>query len=293
MAIESVYVWGNDSVVVDEVFSHRLGLIPLNIDPALVDMKDSTKVDGTDMATDRNTIVFTLAVQCLRNPNASKNATDPSEIFIDHEVRSGHLVWKPAGEQEEVFATRPPAPLNKDIVLTKLRPGMGVNMEVHAVKGVGKEHAKFSPVGVSVCLSRFYCCWAENGSSATASYRLLPHIQITRPIPPSLAEKFQKCFAPGVIRVDPQTKEVSVDEHNVRKDPVSREVLRHPEFADSVQLGRVRDHFLCESGGFCSKCDSDKESFSFFVFFLFFCEQSVSSRKARIPLKGCCPRLSR
>jgi len=104
------------------------------------------------MATDRNTIVFTLEVQCLRNPNASKIATDPSELYINHEVRSGHLVWKPAGEQEEVFASQPPAPLNKDIVLAKLRPGMAVNMEVHAMKGVGKDHAKFSPVGVSVSI---------------------------------------------------------------------------------------------------------------------------------------------
>lgn len=31
----------------------------------------------------------------------------------------------------------------------------------------------------------------------------------------------------------------------MRKDSVSREVLRHPEFADSVELSRVRDYFLC------------------------------------------------
>ena len=80
---------------------------------------------------------------------------------------------------------------------------------------------------------------------ATASYRLLPHIKITKPIPLHLAEKFQKCFSPGVINIDPRTHEVSVDERNVRKDTVSREVLRHPEFADSVELSRVRDYFLC------------------------------------------------
>lgn len=81
---------------------------------------------------------------------------------------------------------------------------------------------------------------------ATASYRLLPHIKITKPIPPNLAEKFQKCFSPGVISIDPATKRVYVDEENLRKDSVSREVLRHPEFVDSVELSRVRDFFLCE-----------------------------------------------
>lgn len=36
-----------------------------------------------------------------------------------------------------------------------------------------------------------------------------------------------------------------MDEENVRNDTVSREVLRHPEFVDSVELSRVRDYFLC------------------------------------------------
>lgn len=39
VAIERVYVWDNTSVVVDEVLSHRLGLVPLNIDPALLEFK--------------------------------------------------------------------------------------------------------------------------------------------------------------------------------------------------------------------------------------------------------------
>jgi DNA-directed RNA polymerase I and III subunit RPAC1 len=42
--------------------------------------------------------------------------------------------------QSDVFATNPPAPTNKDIVLVKLRPGQQMEMEMHAVKG-----AKFSP----------------------------------------------------------------------------------------------------------------------------------------------------
>ncbi|KAF8892876.1 DNA-directed RNA polymerase [Infundibulicybe gibba] len=221
VAIEHVYVWDNTTVVVDEVLAHRIGLVPLNVDPALVSMKENV----AEVATDRNTIVFEVDMLCERNPQASKDATEASELYINHEMLSSHLVWKPAGEQEEVFATNPPAPTNLNIVLTKLRPGQAVHMELHAVKGIGKDHAKFSPV-------------------ATASYRLLPHIEITKPIPPHLAEKFQQCFSPGVIRVDPRTKAVRVDPYNVRRDTVSREVLRHSEFTDSVKLSRVRDHFL-------------------------------------------------
>lgn len=39
---------------------------------------------------------------------------------------------------------------------------------------------------------------------------------------------------------------MSIDEDGARKDSVSREVLRHPEFVDSVELSRVRDIFICE-----------------------------------------------
>jgi len=220
VCIEHVYSWNNTTVIVDEVLAHRIGLVPLNIDPSKMTMRDPSVGP-----TDRNTVVFRINLTCERNPKAPKGSTNPDELYIDHELRSSHLTWIPQGEQEEVFASGAPAPTNPNIVLAKLRPGQEVNMELHAVKGVGKDHAKFSPV-------------------ATASYRLLPHIKITKPIPSHLAEKFQKCFSPGVIKIDQRTKAVSVDEQCVRNDSVSREVLRHPEFADSVKLSRVRDYFL-------------------------------------------------
>jgi len=71
-----------------------------------------------------------------------KGSTGPNELYFNSELKSSHIVWEPAGLQLEVFATKP-APTNKDIVLAKLQQ---VNMELHPVKGVGKDHAKFSPV---------------------------------------------------------------------------------------------------------------------------------------------------
>lgn len=105
---------------------------------------------------DRNTVVFHVELTCERNPNAPKGSTNDHELYINHELLSSHLVWVPAGEQDEVFAGKPPAPINPNIVLAKLRPGQRVNMELHAVKGVGKDHAKFSPVGMfTISVSRF------------------------------------------------------------------------------------------------------------------------------------------
>ncbi|KAI9575047.1 DNA-directed RNA polymerase [Boletus coccyginus] len=224
VCIERAYVWCNTSVIADEVLAHRLGLVPLNVDPAFLDFKDLQ----SDQATDRNTLVFRLKAACERRKNAPKDATDPETLFVNSEVLSSQL-------QGLVLAANPPAPTNTNIVLAKLRPGQEIDMEVHAVKGVGKDHAKFCPV-------------------ATASYRLLPEIILNpaKPVPPDLAEKFQKCFSPGVIRIHPRTKKISVDEKSTRLESMSREVYRHPEFDGCVQLARVRDHFLfcIESEGF-------------------------------------------
>ncbi|GJJ13030.1 hypothetical protein Clacol_007279 [Clathrus columnatus] len=220
VAIENVYVWNNTSVVVDEVLSHRLGLVPLNVDPALLEFKD-----GGD-STDRNTIVFKLNVACSRNPDAAKGETDPDKLYINSNVYSSNLVWDPQGEQADIFNGNSPAPTNSNILLAKLRPGQEIDMELHAIKGLGKEHAKWSPV-------------------ATASYRLHPYIKIVSPIPPALIPKFKSCFSPGVIQV--RKKSFEKEEAYVadsRKESMSREVFRHEEFEGKVELGRVRDWFI-------------------------------------------------
>ncbi|KAH7888106.1 DNA-directed RNA polymerase [Phlebopus sp. FC_14] len=231
ICIERAYFWDNTSVIVDEVLAHRIGLVPINVDPALLEFTNPPEAQ----ATDRNTLVFRLRASCERRKNAPKDTTDPQKLYINSEVLSSQLEWVPQGEQAVVMADSPPTPANPNIVLAKLRPGQEIDAELHAIKGVGKDHAKFSPV-------------------ATASYRLLPEIILNpeKPVPPQLAEKFQKCFSPGVIRVDPRTKKVSVDRTNARFESMSREVYRHPEFDGCVQLARVRDHFLfnVESEGF-------------------------------------------
>ncbi|KAK7062560.1 DNA-directed RNA polymerase core subunit rpc40 [Paramarasmius palmivorus] len=224
IAIERFYVWNNTSVIQDEVLAHRLGLVPLNVDPGVMDFRGPE-----DPPTDRNTLVFKADFTCQKNPayKPSANTTTPpkhEEMFINHEFRAEHLIWYPAGEQEDTFQDNKPASTNGNIVLAKLRPGQNINIECHAVKGVGKDHAKFSPV-------------------ATASYRLHPYIKITKPIPPHRAEEFKRCFSPGVVKVNSR-KEVSIDLQGMRNDTVSREVLRDPEFKDSVELARIRDWFI-------------------------------------------------
>ena len=125
-------------------------------------------------------------------------------------------------------------------MIAKMRPGQVLDLEMHAIKGIGADHAKFSPV-------------------ATATYRLMPTIDIVRPILGNDARKFARCFPKGVIGLEEVTEEEAgelgsgyeemVGEKKAvvkrpEKDTVSRECIRHEEFQGKVNLGRVRDHFI-------------------------------------------------
>ncbi len=79
-------------------------------------------------------------------------------------VYSGDLVWEPQGDQAEKYGDKGPKPIIDDILLLKLRPGQvcirllgnikkEIHAELHCQKGIGKEHAKWSPVGRIYALS--------------------------------------------------------------------------------------------------------------------------------------------
>ena len=241
VAIENVYVFNNTSIIQDEVLSHRLGLVPMLVDPDLLVFKD-------EGAEDDNTVVFLMKLSCTRKPGSGGRRsahsadgdlpeTDPEKLYENAHAYSGSLKWCPTEAQRAwnwTSSNNPggitPRAVNERILLAKLRPGQSIEAECHAEKGIGRDHAKFSPV-------------------ATASYRLLPHIELLEPIDGSAEEQeeFIKLFPEGVMaqRKNKDGKnEVYVADP--RRDTVSREVLRHDKFKDKVFLGRVRDHFLCE-----------------------------------------------
>ncbi|XP_033635458.1 DNA-directed RNA polymerases I and III subunit RPAC1-like [Asterias rubens] len=221
MAIEKVFIYNNTSIVQDEILAHRLGLIPIKADPRMFEYRQEGDEDGTG----EDTIEFTLKVKCTRNPNAAKDATDPDELYKHSKITSDYLHWTPIGRQTDTFAEGSIHSVHDDILLAKLRPGQEMDIRMHCVKGIGKDHAKFSPV-------------------ATASYRLLPEVILTQPVEGDRADKLAACFSPGVIEVrevDGIKQAVVV---NARQDTCSRDVLRHEDLKDCVKLNRVRDHFI-------------------------------------------------
>lgn len=241
MAIEKVFIYNNTSIIQDEVLAHRLGLIPIYADPREFDYKS----DDDEESKDNTTLQFDLKVKCIRNKNAPKNATDPDELFINSKVATDHLKWVPVGNQARKYGPQDIRPVHNDILIAKLRPGQELDLKMHAVKGIGKDHAKFSPV-------------------ATASYRLLPEITISKPCEDELADKLAECFSEGVIKVENKNGVKRAVVANPRRDTCSREVFRHEDLKNRVKLSRIRDHFIfsVESTGALSSdtlvCESIK-----------------------------------
>lgn len=253
LAIEYVYIHNNTSIVQDEVLAARLGLVPLTASlsglnwlqfykkPATQDDDDGG--DDRDPAADNNTVVLKLYVECTwRGAEGVKSGeTDPDKLYVNSSVHAKQITFEPTGRQMQEFP-EPDGhvrPVNPEILLAKMRPGQVIDLDMHCVKGIGADHAKFSPV-------------------ATATYRLLPTIDILKPIVGIDARKFARCFPKGVIGLEDVTGEESEVGRELQgmagekkavvkdtfKDTVSRECLRHEEFQGKVKLGRERDHFV-------------------------------------------------
>jgi len=73
---------------------------------------------------------------------------EPEDLYVNHSVYSGDLVHVPYGDQSDWWAgSNAPKPVHDDILIAKLRPGQKIECEIHCEKGIGREHAKWSPVG--------------------------------------------------------------------------------------------------------------------------------------------------
>ncbi|XP_065662237.1 DNA-directed RNA polymerases I and III subunit RPAC1 isoform X2 [Hydra vulgaris] len=232
MAIEKVFIFNNTTIVQDEILAHRLGLIPILADPREFNfppakLEDESKLtDEERLAVDENHhLVFELKIKCSKNPKASSDATDPDVLYLNNKVMTKHMKWIPIGRQAEKFGSNIVRPVFDDILIAKLRPGQELDIRMHCVKGIGKDHAKFSPV-------------------ATASYRLLPEITLLKPVVGELAETLAKCFSKGVIKVIEENGITRAVVDNPRKDSGMREIYRNEILKKIVKLEKVRDHFI-------------------------------------------------
>nr|CAD1839330.1 unnamed protein product [Ananas comosus var. bracteatus] len=211
MAIEKVFMVDNTSVIADEVLAHRLGLIPLDADP-----RQFEYFSENDVPNERNTIVYELKVSCKRVLHGLQV------------VKSDQLKWLPDGSQlhkeTPSQSAEPKTYTSFNIILAKLGPGQAIELEAHAVKGIGKDHAKWSPV-------------------ATAWYRMLPEVVFLKEVTGADAEELvKKCPVNVLILKASEMVRKSSSSKTTSLHPLQR---MHPGVTEeAVELRRVKDHFI-------------------------------------------------
>lgn len=264
MAIERVLLFQNTSIIQDEVLAHRLGLIPIAADPrqfqyvreSAREKRDRNKPRNPKANDDKsitisqhpagqpnelNTLVFVLDVKCTRkiDPKTGKPAGEEKADMDKYEnylVHSRQLQWIPQGSQAKRFSApgAAPKPYYDDIVLAKLRPGQSIEAELHVEKGIGQQHAKWSPV-------------------ATASYRLLPEVLFTTPVENELADELKAKCPMNVFDIEDLGSKRVAKAARPRNCTMCRECTRGDAgevngeaatWSDRVKLRRVRDHFV-------------------------------------------------
>mmetsp|Transcript_5010 Transcript_5010/g.18184 ORF Transcript_5010/g.18184 Transcript_5010/m.18184 type:complete len:353 (-) Transcript_5010:806-1864(-) len=228
MAIEHVYIVNNTSIIQDEVLSHRLGLVPIRADPRLFSFKAKDA-----KASETNTIVMELKVKCTDRvkdgsvlssclqwlPEGSKLPPDTEEKFTSFLGSQKELLVKNGVSESDAHIS----PVHDDILLAKLATHQEIELECHAVKGLGKTHAKWSPV-------------------STASYRLLPKIEFSRPVKGAEAEELRGRCPMKVFDIDDIEDIATVA--RPRDCTLCRECLREGAAKDAVRLHQVKEHFI-------------------------------------------------
>lgn len=189
LAVEKVLIHKNSGVMTDETLAHRLGLIPIDVDPEEVDEKEL------------ESLVFRIDV---------KNGESDMINVYSHDIQCVQPFREPW--------------FKKNVLITRLAPKQEIEVEMFCSKGVGKEHAKWSPV-------------------CPATYRLMPDIQV-EDVYDDEAVKLQSLFKDGVVGIQAVDGHKKAFVQNPRLDFMSREVLRHKEFDGRVYIGRVPNHFI-------------------------------------------------
>lgn len=235
MAIEKVLIANNTSVIQDEVLAHRLGLIPISVDPRLFDY-----MSENDTSNEKNTIVFKLHARCERGgprftvkTNELKWLPNGSELLLETKPDSNpsskprtYTSFSSSQNSLPEFSNNPIRPM-LDITIARLGPGQEIELEAHAVKGIGKTHAKWSPV-------------------ATAWYRMLPEIVLLEDVEDKDAEKLVKTCPVNVFDIeDIGSGKKRATVARPRACTLCRECLRcGEEWEKRVSIRRVKDHFI-------------------------------------------------
>ncbi|KAJ0090521.1 hypothetical protein Patl1_14760 [Pistacia atlantica] len=151
IAIDLVEIEVNSSVLNDEFIAHRLGLIPLTSEKAM-SMRFSRDCDACDGdgQCEYCSVEFHLRAKCMGDQTL--DVTSKDLISSDHNVVPVDFADSSAydsSDQQSHFGflqlSLPSWSFSLGIIIVKLRRGQELRLRAIARKGIGKDHAKWSP----------------------------------------------------------------------------------------------------------------------------------------------------
>ncbi len=141
MAIECICITKNTSVMDSEKLAHRLGLITLysqTVDEYEEAQQNCQELCLSGGQVGRKGVGFSLYVQAV--PNVITQITEKELVPFDENnpVRPVNMVVNWSNQEIEVSTP-----------IANLRTGQEINLTAYATRGIGDQHAKYSPVSNS------------------------------------------------------------------------------------------------------------------------------------------------
>ena len=240
IVFHNIFIIKNTGAMIDECLAVVLGLVDIQINPELLQplpesfsiryLEEGSRISGPLPKIDGfsdSILKFSLNVNCYWDKTLKKN--------VNEEINVEHLQWKPFGDQEQRFAPSFFKFVQPKGVITRLKPGQSLEIELWASKGVGETHSKYSPV-------------------SNCSFQLKNKVEISTPLPDTLdienlAERLinicpQKVFG----RLIPKAPVTVLDENNC---DLCHECVNHPRLQKYVDVNIKRGHYwlVIESKG--------------------------------------------
>ncbi|ANQ08433.1 DNA-diDNA-directed RNA polymerase I [Plasmodium coatneyi] len=222
IAIEKVNIFQNTGIIADEILCHRLGLIPFKFDADLINFKEEY-----EKYNHLNCFCFKLHVKFTKKAGSSETSQS---------IYSRDLKWCPINEQQKVrFQKNPPRVVDDNILITKLSNGQEIELICFLEKGIGKTHAKWSPV-------------------CTAVYKMYPAFSF------NTCENFTKEEKQDLVNICPKNVfDVEDSDTLVAKNPLNCSSCRVciEKYPKKISFEKVKNHFIftIESTGCFSSAD--------------------------------------
>ncbi|XP_024960496.1 DNA-directed RNA polymerases II, IV and V subunit 3-like [Cynara cardunculus var. scolymus] len=196
IAIDLVEIEVNSSVLNDEFIAHRLGLIPLTSERAM-SMRFSRDCDACDGdgQCEFCSVEFHLRAKCINDQTL--DVTSKDLYSSDHTVVPVDFSDTGAGFENNED--------QRGITIVKLRKGQELRLRAIARKGIGKDHAKWSP-------------------AATVTFMYEPEIHVNEEMMETLSLEEKT----SVVESSP-TKVFGINPHTQQVEVVDREAYTYDD----------------------------------------------------------------